>query len=308
VPSETAGPATSWLLATGDQGARIVVWDLQRRLPRSVCQSTAWTALALVFDLPGTTLASGGWGGVQLWDVATGQLLLRALGASQGGCRALAIDRSGERLAHGGDPGAGEARLGTWKIDPQRGIKTLRGLASSPRKVWFSRDSSRVAALTDNWHLGVWDLGTSRLLHVFETPVGVFADNAGGCFDASGARLGFATGNEACLFDVSIGAVVQRWHLAAGLSDQVQFDPGDRLLLLRRERISEQRWSVWKLYHLQVSGKLHLLHEQKDMSRTAHGLALLAGGDRFLVWDGRPTLVPGGETTGPLTSPQRLVW
>lgn len=95
-------------------------------------------------------------------------------------------------------PGSGAARRRT---NPSvTGVTSQHSISRcAARKVWFSRDSRRLAALSDDWHLAVWDLVRRHVLFVFQTPKGELADSAGGCFDADGDRFAFATGREACL-------------------------------------------------------------------------------------------------------------
>ncbi|HXP61153.1 MAG TPA: protein kinase [Dongiaceae bacterium] len=281
----------SWLLAAGDQGAGIVIWDLDRRQPRSICRGSTWIVTALAFHPDGLTLASAGRNEPRLWDVTSGQLLLCLRDASSGESRALAFDREGRRLVCGGVAGPGPATVALWQLEPNHGVQALRGLASSARKVWFSANSARLAALSDDWHLGVWEAASGRLLFLFETPDGSsYADSAGGCFDASGQRFAFATGREACLFDLRSGDVLQRWRLAEGASDQLQFDARGRWLLLRRERPASgpQKW-VWRLHELGASEAPVLLHEQRATNWAPVNLFFAPGGGRFLVWH------PGGE-------------
>ncbi len=279
----------SWLLATGGKSGSIIIWDITRRLPRSFCLGSPWYVESLAFHPDGSTLASAGRNEARLWDVVSGQVFLRLPGVvSSGGSRALAFDDQGRRLVLGGEAGAGRAAVALREFESNRGIQILRGLGSACRKVWFSRDSLRVAGLSDDWQLGVWEAGTGRLLVIFETPVGTTADNAGGCFDPSGNRFAFATGNEACLYDLVTVQVAQRWPLGAGKSDQIQFDNKGRLLLLRREQPAEDRKSIWRLHELNESEQPRLLRQQTETNWTAMGMAFRAGGEQFLVWNGPP--------------------
>jgi len=199
----TVGYATdartnSWLLAVGDQGANVVIWDLKRKLPLSYCRGSPWNVQSVAFHPDGLTLASGGRNEPRLWDVMSGQVLLRFGGVdstlSKGSSRALALDRAGRRLVFGGESEGGYASVAVWSIQRHRGIDVLRGLASAARKVWFSADSRLVAALSDDWHLALWDTTNGHLLLLIETPIGHRADHAGGCFDAADSHVAFVAG------------------------------------------------------------------------------------------------------------------
>lgn len=221
----------------------------------------------------------------------SGRALLQLHEASSGESLALGFYGTGRHLVCGGEPGeipAGQGVLGVWELDSGRGIQALRGLVSSARKVWFSPDSERVAALSDDWHLAVWDLALGRLVFLFETPVGMYADNAGGAFDSTGHLFAFAAGHEACLYDLAVGDLVRRWRLNDGLRDQIQFSRRGQWLLLRCERPSPQRASIWRLFELGAPETPLLLRKQVETDWVPESVALAPGGERFLVWPDRP--------------------
>jgi WD40 repeat protein len=283
----------SWLLATGDQGARIVIWDLNRHQPRSYCHGSSWVVTALAFDPDGLTLASSGRNEARLWDVASGRVLLCLQLTSSGETRALAFDGDGRRLVCGGEPGAGDATLVVWQLEADRGIRGLRGFTAAVRKVWFSKDGRRVAALSDDWQLGVWEVPSGRLVAMLETPVGSsYADSAGGCFERGGARFAFATWTNATVFNLETRAVLREWPLNEGSSDQLQFDGSGRLLLVRREREPVSSTWIWRLYELKTNGARQLLHQQVEKDWRAQDLAFAPNGDWFLVGSGRGATGP----------------
>ncbi|MSU61925.1 MAG: hypothetical protein EXS31_05950 [Pedosphaera sp.] len=129
---------------------------------------------------------------------------------------------------------------------------------------------------------------------IFEMPESDLVDWAGGCFDSKGTRFAMTSGNEARLFDLEQGVVLQRWHLADGRASQMQMDAQGRWLLLRRENAAMEERSCWRLYELSSAGQPILLHEQKETNWSAHGMALAPGGERFLVWH-RPVPGEGGN-------------
>jgi WD40 repeat protein len=278
----------SWLLAVGDRGAGIVIWDLAKRLPRIFCRGATWTVGALTFSPDGLTLASAGRNQPRLWDVATGQPLLHLSQTSSGTTLALAFDSTGHQLLTGGLAPDERKYTVLWELERHRGIHALRGMASPIRKVWFSANSKRVAALSDDWHLGVWDLELSRLLFIFETPVGHFADSAAGCFNPQSNQFAFASGREARLYDLANGRVLQRWSLNQGVSNQLQFDPAGDLFLLRREPVPDGRIWVWRLQNLGTSPTPELLHEQVDRIWSAEGVALSPRAEQFMILSGGP--------------------
>lgn len=291
VPYEEGALKDNWLLATGDQRGEIIVWDLRRRAPRSICRGSPWGVRTLAFHPDGLMLFSVGQGQGWFWDVARGEKI-RLLSVGSGPGRFAAFNAKGDRLVCGAEPGAGTPAVASWELEFDRGIHVMRGFGAAARKVWFSPDSQSVAALSDDWHWGVWDVQSGRPPRLFDTPVGSSADNAGGCFDASGDRFAFGTWTEACLFDVARGTVLKRWPLKEGFADQMQFDAQGRLLWLRRERRDNPGSSLWRLYQLTESSQPALLHEQRETNWSAADMAFAPGGRHFLVWDAGPDETP----------------
>lgn len=279
--------AGKWLLATGDQGAAIVIWDVIKSMPRAFCRGSTWIVSSIAFTPDGTLLASAGRNQPRIWDVSTGKPLLQLDGLISGPSLALAFDPSGTRLAIGGLAHGGNAMISLWQLQPDRGIKTLRGLSAPVRKVWFSLNGERVAALSDNWHVGIWDLETRNLISIFETTAGVFADNAGGTFDKNGDRFVFAAGTEAVSFDLRSLKVSRKWKLKSGLFDHVEFDADARILLARIEGAAATGRAVWRLYELVDDAEPMLRREQAE-AYTAAGASLGPDGKWLAVWSSQP--------------------
>ncbi len=284
VPRTGPGETKSWLLAVGDAGAGIVIWDLTKRLPRTFCPGSDYNIQSLAFSPDGLTLASGGRGGVRIWDAMTGaQLLLITVGFGSD-TPALAFDVNGNRLVAGANAHSGMSSVALVELEPHRGVHRLRGLNAIVRKVWISPDSRLIAALSDDWSLAVWETASGHLRHLYEAPAGNLADNAGGAFDAAGNRFGFAAGREARLYDLESGGTLEQWHLPQGFSEEVQFDAQGRLLLVRRERSREttNAW-VWTLYELPLGRAATVLHQQADFSYRIISMTFPLPASRFLA-------------------------
>lgn len=279
---------TNWLLAVGDQGTELAIWDVAAALPRVFCRRSHWELESLAFSPDGSLLASAGRREPRIWDAYTGEMLLQVgYDWVSSDTTALAFSPDGTRLLVGCRTNSGVGSTGVWELQPDRGIKTLRGLNAVVRQIWFSPNSRRIAALTDQWTLAVWDATTDRLLHQFEAPTGILADSAGGVFDADAARFACVAGSTACLYDLNTGHTVARWNLPEGLSDQLRFDGRGRLLLLRRDKIGrELKYRVWRLYELRAGTEPVMLHGQTDFNWPAYDVALLVGAGKFLVSSG----------------------
>src|SRR5262249_6684183 len=154
--------------------------DLHTRAPRSYRRGTSYDIFALAFRPDGMTLASAG-RDVKLWDIATGeQLLDLSIGDRS---VAVAFSPDGNRLAGGRAKGFSPGATEVWELENHRGIQTLRGLLGPVERVIVSPDGILVAALSDDWQVGIWDRVIGRLLHLFDAPRGPFADNASLAFD-----------------------------------------------------------------------------------------------------------------------------
>jgi WD40 repeat protein len=238
-PVRRSGPKPSgsgWLLASGDQGGGVTIWDLRLKIPRSICHgpSSSQEVLAVTFSPDGMTLASAGRGFVQLWDIASGQFLLNVVAGNY--ATALAFSPDGRQLAVGSIAAFGDSdSVMIWELEAGRGIDNLRGLLGAVFKSTLSSDGRLVAALSNDRHVGIWDRAAYRLLHVLEVTPGLHFDNAGFAFSPDGHQLAFASGREASLWDVGTGEPIKTWNLPAGLVDRLAFPEPKHLLLFREE-------------------------------------------------------------------------
>lgn len=224
-----------WLLAAGDAGGTAAVWDLVTKAPRMLGRGSHYDIYALAFSADGTTLATTGRESVHIWDISSGRVLLE-LSVRGYFSRCLAFSADGRYLAVGANGGFGSS-IGTqvWRIDNGRGLSSLRGLSGGVTKAVFSTEGRLVAALAQNWQVGLWDRETGQLLHVLEGPRGVTADNAALAFSPDGRRFAACAGAGAKLWDVGTGQELRAWALPMGLVDQLAFREPDRLLLFRLE-------------------------------------------------------------------------
>jgi eukaryotic-like serine/threonine-protein kinase len=218
-----------WLLAAGDSGGNVAIWDLALQIPRSVCSGGHYDILALDFFPDSSLLLSGGRHEAKIWDVASGRELF-ALPAADFTLQTRFSPRGHLALCGLGHP----ARATVWNLDLGRGIKLLRGLRGQIAKMAFSPDQTYVAALTHDWTIGVWTTD-GRLKHAIRAPRGQTADNAALAFSPNQEQLAYAAGTSAVLYDLRTGTVARHWDLPAGLVDVMAFPAADKLLLYRFE-------------------------------------------------------------------------
>jgi WD40 repeat protein len=225
-----------WLLAAGSLGGELTIWDVHLRIPRAYCRGSAHDIFRVAFSPDGMTLASTGRDKLMLWDLAAGRAILGIVAGPIVPCLAFATD--GRSLAIGAQPAFGSpGAVKVWALGETRGEQSLRGLGNRVVQVRHSPDGRYIAALAQGWQLAVWEVKAHRLLHVFETPKGIYAESAALAFDPAGNRLALATSEGARMWDVRTGEELRSWPLQPGYYDRMAFPAPDRLLLIRQESV-----------------------------------------------------------------------
>jgi serine/threonine protein kinase len=140
-----AGPRHGWLLAAGDHGAIVTIYDLERRQARSICRGSTNEIFNVAFSPDGSTLASCG-RSMYLWDVATGRPLLRIGGADY--AQGLAFTPDSRRLLVSSTTVWGSGSVMVLELDQNRGVQNYRGLTGLISQVRFSPDGRRLP----RWH------------------------------------------------------------------------------------------------------------------------------------------------------------
>jgi WD40 repeat protein len=229
-----------WLLAAGDAGGSIVVWDLAMQMPVSRCHGSEFNVYALAFSPDGTTLASAGRSGETtiLWDWATARMLLTC-SSNLSQFSGLAFSRDGRRLATGHqflhDPVFSHVLI--LDLDTGRGIRVLRGLTSPVGQMLFSPDGKRMAALSHDWQIAVWDLTSGHLDAILDAPKGYTTQDAGLAFSGDSREIAACAGREAKLWDLGSGKTLRSWPLPPGLLDQLAFCTSGHLIAFRCETL-----------------------------------------------------------------------
>jgi WD40 repeat protein len=216
-------------LAVGAQGGRVTIWNLTASPPTAVsfCNGLHYEVWAICMSPDGMLLASSDIRDVRLWVAATGQPVL-TLPVQR--ANAVAFSADGKNLAAVDIAHPDHGSLHVWALESTRGIQVLHGLRSEVARVCLSADGKLIAALAHNWQVGVWER-SGRLLHVFDVPAGLFADNGALTFSPDSTRLAFAAWKSAKLWDIASGREVGSWDLPPGLGDCLAFEPMQKQLL-----------------------------------------------------------------------------
>jgi WD40 repeat protein len=221
-------------LACGTEGGGVTIWDWRTQRTLCHCRGSGYDVRAVAFSPDGSLLASRSLYGLKLWDAATGTLLLTFAGSEYGPGLAFAPD--GQALAHSIVTTFGPGHVYVLSLENGRGIRTLHGLTTDVIVVTTSRDGRLLAALSQDWQVGVWDMATGERRRILDMPRGLTADNAALAISPDGRRLAFAGGSTASLWDIASGKQLRRWELPPALTDALAFDSaGKRLLSFRYE-------------------------------------------------------------------------
>jgi WD40 repeat protein len=180
-----------WVVAAGNAGGTINVYQVAERRLKVICRGSHYDVYAVAFGPDGMTLASSGRGEVRLWDLGTGRNLLTIPGWDF--AVALGFSPDGIKLAVGTLSRFSPGAIGVLEVEPGRGVTLLRGLSSQSSKVEFSHDGQRLAALSHNWEVGLWNLASNRMERLFDAPRSLVADNAALAFSQDDSQLAFAT-------------------------------------------------------------------------------------------------------------------
>jgi WD40 repeat protein len=258
-----------WLLAVGDSGDGVAIWEVPAQRLRTPCRGAPWERTTLAFSPDGTLLASGGREPIVIWDTATGNPVTTIAEDYVAG---ISFSAEGTKFTATRERGNWAPRTRVWEMENGRGIRTLRGLSRQVARVCFSADSKLLAAVAHDWQVGVWDLSSNRLLHVFHMPQGLYtADNTGLAFSSDGSQLAFMAGTNAVLIDVVSGVLTQKWCVPPGRVDELAFDSHDRLLAFHFESNDTDakklvRPTVARIRKLLPDGNLRVLSTLKEFN------------------------------------------
>jgi dipeptidyl aminopeptidase/acylaminoacyl peptidase len=214
---------------------------------------------------------------VKLWNVADGQQLRTFEGHSGGGA-AVAFSPDGQWLAGG----AGQA-VKIWDVATGQGLFTLTGHTDFVRGMAFSRDGTRLASVSRDRTVRLWDVTKGRLIHTFEG--GYYQTKL--AFSPDGARLAIvATDRGIELRDVRTFQLIRTFEGNTAVTRALAFTPDGKRLA------STSIDGRVKLWDVETGQEALLLPGRnrgaRDVVFSRDGTRLATGDGDVKFWDARP--------------------
>ena len=238
------------LVAAGDRGGTIHLWDMQANWSKRVFSGHSGSVNGVAFAPSGATLFSAGHDGtVRFWNVASGRLE-QELKAGDGPLNDLALAGDGSILAAIG----GDGVVRVWDAETGQAIQSIGPNAKTKLAVALSSDGALVAAGDGN-NIHIWNARTGESLHLLEgywedetaqedwlghqEDVTAVAFSSGGAYLASGSAEGTTL-----IWDVEEGKIAwqTKGHLETVLD--IAFDDTDQYVLAGGRDSYLRRWRV----------------------------------------------------------------
>jgi WD40 repeat protein/class 3 adenylate cyclase len=151
------------LLATSSKDGTVRIWDVAAGTQYLVLRGPPgekffnFSGLTPAFSPDGSRVASGGWKGMPIWDLATGKISMVLPGKRE--ASAVAFSPDGTRVATGVGLDAQ-----TWDAQTGKPLTTLSGHTGDVLSIAYSPDGRRIATGGDDGTAQVWDAATGESL------------------------------------------------------------------------------------------------------------------------------------------------
>jgi serine/threonine protein kinase/WD40 repeat protein len=280
-----AGAIARWQLAVGSHGGGLSVWNLRTRSRVNAFHGSDYAVYGVAFSPDGTTLVTAGRNVPFIWDVASGRSLLRVQrrgGSLRSWTVGVAFSPDGQCLAFGSPTVFSIGGLDVFRLDEDRGIRTYRGLTGVVERVWLSPTGRWVAALAQNWQLGVWNRATGQVAYVWDVAAGMTTDNSALAFAENDSQILFASGERVSRWSLATGERTGVWRVPLGLNDALAVRPGKKPLLVRRDPVGESSMAI-RARELGPDGELTELYRLTDIDARQTDNAYLSTDGRYLL-------------------------
>ncbi|MEG4801370.1 serine/threonine-protein kinase [Microcoleus sp. ARI1-B5] len=257
-----------WLLSS---------WPSSQFLQKSLDNVESVNAIALSPN--GQTLVSASLGTIRIWNVKTGDLLVRPLKSvhSQKSVNTLAVSPDGSILASGG----GDNNVILWDLKRGRRMRTIPAHKAPVNAIAFSRDGQTLASGSDDKTIRLWNVRTGSRLRTL-------SGHAGGVNAIALSRDGntLASGSDdktVRLWNLDTGEVRRIITGHPGQVNAVAFSPNGQIVAsastdntIRLSNVQDgKRTRTFKGH----SGSVRTIAFSQD-NRT-----LIGGGGDIIVWD-----------------------
>ena len=205
--------------------AAIRLWDVESAAEITTLDVTALDdgteILVVALSPDGTTLATGSWNTVKLWDVAQGRVIATLPGNS-GETSALAFSSDGAILAAGSWR---DQAVGLWDVATGKSLATLEH-STPAHPVAFSPDGGTLASMSPDG-IWVWDIPTESGTRI----QGHDSSVESVAFSPGGATLAVASGTATKLWDIRTGGYPATLESPGGRDvHSVAFSPDGSIL------------------------------------------------------------------------------
>jgi WD40 repeat protein len=296
-------------LAVGTKGGTVRLWTAREGLPSIMFFLNFGSLGGIQFSPDGCWLLVGmsSAASMKVWNIATGEQLLTAVGAPAGFSsdgRCLATSRPDQ--------------VSFFDLVVPRSIHQFYGHGPMIELLSWSRNSRTLASIDTRFYIGAWSIGVNPPRKTFfGPPPGTFyASNAALSLSDDGEQLAYASGGEkavAIIRDLSSGKDMEEWDLEAGF-EKLGCSGGAKFLLVREELSQDRenvRTVVWELEAGQKPIGPRLIRPTQPGDERRFEESGLSRDGRYHWWDGprRPKKAERYEVrevaTGKLLFPRR---
>ncbi len=251
------------ILAAGYWAGPVILYDTSTWMPQAVFTTQIGFINSIAFSPDGKLIAVGGGiynpdrRGVQIWDVATQQLLLQ-LDDFDEAVRSLAFSPDGATLATAdGHPwsGRGSAKIWDVKTGELQAELTIQGKTDQLyiqafSDITFSPDGTLLAAINADGNVQLWDAISHKEVRMM---TGVSGEGSGVAFSPDGKLLA-ASGSTGGLFnqvpelrvwDLDTGELLYKLEGHDATNGKVKFSPDGKILASTSFYDSEGRVMFW---------------------------------------------------------------